>query len=634
MVNLAAKFQSFLIGFTTTVSAWSYFLLAFAILAGFDGIVCHALDTSRSLEAQNWYTRYPFYPPYCSSPDEMKKRKLPPLQKDKRLGETRLRHVTAVLRHGSRTPYKSGLNCWEGFDTNPDTSVWDCNLTTYLAPPPPEVISRMEGQNTNPNQAMFLFEKRYDALTDISKNLNNHLRGTCHLGQLLLQGYEQEYTNGLFLRDAYVYDESAYDHDTRMRLLDISSRKTKPTNVWDGVYYRVDDESRTLLSGQVLLRGLFGPELDKYFVTNKRYPIVPLHTADYDRDILVANHEVCPRLSEVWERNAASPGYQQLNVSEEATLLRRFQVDVLKIPNPSRNMDAIDCIMTTMCTDRQIPDAINDYRPIGHPLNDSTTGSTVRNGDATYGTDLLQRLHDFEAQMYNYIVTANEAEYAKLAMQPMWNEIMVKMHPHMEGDALGLNKLALFSGHDTTIIPLLASLGVWNDTAWPPYASMVVIELHEMNVDGNTDQNIFPTKFAFRIIYNGIVITSNVKFCEPDLELCNADVLINLLSKERDCIRKLDDAVPYKDDITRTKEIVATTDGLIYFIMVVGISAGMGGGLVYIYLVKCFPKQYYNRAPDDDDGPALNGDAGQYRDRNDEYSTGSSIPVHQIAEIS
>jgi Histidine phosphatase superfamily (branch 2) len=607
----------------------SHLLFISVLLIGLNGMMCHVLHSSRTLGEQNWYTRYPFYPPYCASPDEMAKRRLPPLQTDKRLGETRLRHVTAVLRHGSRTPYKAGLNCWEGYDTNPETSVWNCNLTTYLAPPPPEVISTEEGKSTNHDPAMFLFEKRYDALSETSKNLNNHLRGTCHLGQLLLQGYEQEYTNGQYLRDAYVYDESAYDHDARMRLLDISSRRTKTTNVWDDIYYRVDDESRTLLSGQVVLRGLFGPELDKYFSTNKRYPIVPLHTADYDRDILVANHEVCPRLSEIWERNAASPGYQQRNVSEEATLLRRFQVDVLKIPNTSRDMDAIDCIMTTMCTDRPIPDAINDYRPIDQPV-----GNTVSSKwNATYGTDILQRLHDFEAQMYNYIVTADGAEYAKLAMQPMWNEIMKKIYPHIQSDStIGLNKLALFSGHDTTIIPLLASLGVWNDTAWPPYASMVVIELHEMNVDGNTDRKIFPSKFAFRIIYNGKVITSNVKFCEPDLELCNAEILMRLVSQERDCVRKHDDAVPYIDDIARTKEIVATTDGLMYFMLVVGMSAGIGGALVYIYLVKCYPKQTYNRAPDDDDSTAMNGDTSHYQDRHDEYTMGSSI--NQITEIS
>jgi hypothetical protein len=42
-------------------------------------------------------------------------------------------------------------------------------------------------------------------------------------------------------------------------------------------------------------------------------------------------------------------------------------------------------------------------------------------------------------------------------------------------------RLAVFSGHDTTITPLLASLGpkLWNDTFRPPYASMFIIEVSQ-----------------------------------------------------------------------------------------------------------------------------------------------------------
>jgi Histidine phosphatase superfamily (branch 2) len=604
------------------------YLAVLLVSTGMKPMMSYALQYNRKIGETSWYTRYPYYPPYCATPDEMAKRKIPPLQNDKRLGETRLRHVTAVLRHGSRTPYAAGLNCWDGYDTNPETSIWDCNLTAYLSPPPPSDISREEGNNNNHDEAMFLFEKRYDALHDIKKNLNNHLRGTCQLGQLLLQGYEQEYTNGQFLRDAYVYDETAYNHDARMRLLDVSSMKTQGTNVWDDIYYRVDDESRTLLSGQVVLRGLFGPELDTYFDTKNSYPIIPLHTADYDRDILVANHEVCPRLSEIWERNVESPEFQQFNSSNEALLIRQFQGSVLKLPNPDRDMDAIDCIMTTMCTDRPLPEAINDY----HPPDLVPEKKIASNWSKTYGPDMLQRLHDFNAQMYVQSVKANEAEYAKLAMQPLWYEIMMKVYPHIQGQTNGLNKLALFSGHDTTIIPLLASLGVWNDTAWPPYASMVIIELHEMNVDGNTNKKIFHSNYAFRLLYNGVVITSQVESCEPDLDLCDANVLVDYLLQEHNCARQYSDTIPYKDAVTRTKEIVSTHDGMLYFLLVVGISAGFGGSIVYIYLVKCFPKQYYNRAPDDEEDISVNGNVGGYRDRNDEYRTES--PGTPITEIS
>jgi Histidine phosphatase superfamily (branch 2) len=406
--------------------------------------------------------------------------------------------------------------------------------------------------------------------------------------------------------------------------------------VWDDIYYRVDDESRTLLSGQVVLRGLFGNELDAFFDTHQQYPVVPLHTADYDQDILSPNHQICPRLTEIWETNMASPGYQAFNQSHEAQLLRQFQREVLQVPQRDRDMDAIDCIMTTMCTDRPLPAAIDDYRPGGsvadndHDNNNNTASSSSSSSSdpsVVYGTNLLQRLYDFDAQSYVYNVKANEGEYAKLAMHPLWYEIMKNIYPHIHGQTTDLNKLAIFSGHDTTIIPLLASLGAWNDTTWAPYASMVIIELHEMNVDGNTDRKIFPSDFAFRLIYNGVVITSQLVDCPQDLELCDANVLINYVLQETNCDRTHTDSVPYKGAITRTKEIVSTTQGVLYFLLVVSTSACIGGVAVYIYLVKCFPKQLYHQTPDDEGGIGKNGYGSslRYQDRQDEYSSEANL---------
>ena len=84
----------------------------------------------------------------------------------------------------------------------------------------------------------------------------------------------------------------------------------------------------------------------------------------------------------------------------------------------------------------------------------------------------------------------NDASYAKLAMGPLWSEILSKIAPLQSISASGstnffkkmaqqgIPRLALYSGHDTTLLPLLISLGkdVWNGI-WPPYASMMVIEV-------------------------------------------------------------------------------------------------------------------------------------------------------------
>ena len=570
---------------------WSFVILFLLLLLAPSPL--HAQQHRRRENDNDWYTRYPAYPPYCSTPEEMARRRVPDLSDDPRLGETRLQHVTAILRHGARTPWKAGINCWEDYATNPETAVWDCNLTTYLSPPPPERVTE-EGAAVGSDEAMFLFEKRYDALQSPQYNISNFLQGSCQIGQLLLQGYEQEFKNGQFLRDAYAYDESKYDHDARMRLLDITKEKNR--HVWDDIYYRVDDEIRTLMSGQVVLRGVMGPEMDSFFQAKKYYPVIPLHTADKPRDIVDPNHNICPRLSEIAERNQQSQAFQALNQSAEALELRQFQRNVLKVPRPDQDMDAIDCLMTTLCTDRPLPEAVNDYQ--APPVAASTTTSGDDNAEEQASSSnnnkgYFERLYEFDVELYVNNLKANDAEYSKLAMGPLWYEMMDKIYPHISDQHVGDHfKLAVYAGHDTTIMPVLAALApdLWPDKEWPPYASMVLLEIHEVNIDGGTDRTIFRTNYAFRLLYNGQVLTHKIEACPDDLDMCDVEILLDRVDEfarlDADCQRQHEQPVAYKDAVSRAQEILSTTEGIVSFLVLVLGSAAIGGVTVYVYLTQ------------------------------------------------
>jgi len=76
-------------------------------------------------------------------------------------------------------------------------------------------------------------------------------------------------------------------------------------------------------------------------------------------------------------------------------------------------------------------------------------------------------------------------------MGPLWYEILGKIDPLQKLNVAGgssayfqkmaeqgIPRLALYSGHDSTLMPLLASMGsrVW-DGDWTPYASMIIIEV-------------------------------------------------------------------------------------------------------------------------------------------------------------
>ena len=92
--------------------------------------------------------------------------------------------------------------------------------------------------------------------------------------------------------------------------------------------------------------------------------------------------------------------------------------------------------------------------------------------------------------------------YSKLAFGPLWVNILSNILPFLEGITTTANKdyfsridaikngdgsdpppkLALFSAHDDTILPLLATLGnnVFDGKEWAPYASVFVSKLSKI----------------------------------------------------------------------------------------------------------------------------------------------------------
>jgi len=286
-----------------------------------------------------FYQAYSHYPDYCSTPSMMESRQIPPLvEHDSRIGETRLVHVTTLIRHGARTPADTPHYCWEGYWDTP----WNCDLTLKEAPPPSH-----DGDNT-----VVLFEKHYDALLHPQDNLSNELQGTCQKGQLLRQGLEQHVTNGNYLRDAYLYDSSEYQHNVKMRLIDDKSQNGQP---WapPQLYVRSDDDQRFQLSGEILARAMFFDEELEQKASTAAINI-PIHLADRSRDIISVNEDICPRLKELRINFEHSSIFKSFNHSQEATELRAFMTKELKA---KAEIPILDCLMPTVCTDRPLPKA-------------------------------------------------------------------------------------------------------------------------------------------------------------------------------------------------------------------------------------------------------------------------------------
>eukprot|EP00548_Thalassiothrix_antarctica_P000756 CAMPEP_0194144382 /NCGR_PEP_ID=MMETSP0152-20130528/13449_1 /TAXON_ID=1049557 /ORGANISM="Thalassiothrix antarctica, Strain L6-D1" /LENGTH=629 /DNA_ID=CAMNT_0038844219 /DNA_START=146 /DNA_END=2035 /DNA_ORIENTATION=+ len=557
----------------------------------------------------HWYERYPDYPSYCSIPLEMSKRKIPPLSKSIHVGETRLKHVTAIIRHGARTPWSGDVNCWKDYWKD-DTSRWDCDLKTFLAPPTPRDVEQENvGRTTSgsSSDAMFLFEKRYDAL---SYPQHNALWGTCQLGQLLLRGYDQELTNGKNLREAYVFDGSNMEHDPSLRLLDLSGDDDHRPYLEPSLVYRSDDDQRTLMSGQVLLRGLFGQEfIDHAEKHDGRSPIIPLHVSDRWQDILSPNKQECPNLSVLNQEALQSMEYKAFNSTKEYNTLRTMVINELGFTS-----DPLDCLMTTICTDRTLPDVLNDYH------HHSSTGNNKKDYTTLYGPDRFERLYKFAVQQIVFPFLYNKNAYSKLAMGPLWSEIMERILPVLSGDSDrgGNNKLHVISAHDTTIIPLMASLGIWKLDQWPPYASTMLIELHRF-IDSRTNKDVYPSYYAFRLVYNGEVWTDRITGCPKDTDLCDFTILQNItedfMARDRPACRVQNVVNEIKLLETDARSVISA-GGILLYLSTILISMALGAYTSRWYMKRKMKDLHTTIA-------ATINDNGGYRDR---------VPVNAIQE--
>jgi len=507
---------------------------------------------------------YPQYPPYCSNNESMRGRSIPPLDTNNPLvltgGALNILHVTSVIRHGARTP-TDAHKCWYGY-----TDDWDCDIRTLMAlPTMDDVLANDDMTQFDGQGEQLIFEKSYDASeSQTSDALGNILGGTCQKGQLLKAGYAQQYKNGSILKKAYVHDpdqslNTKSDVNHMLFSFDTNAQLSPEKRAYTGsnLYFRSDDYQRTLMSGQVLLQSLFESLIKKRDPETETFnPVVRVHTKDGNTDTLTPNHKVCPRLNELMSDALTSMEYQKEFVeSEESIKLRNMLDDNLDGSEMESPGVAIDCLMTAICNKRKLPDVLNDYVP------QSTEGNSK------YGNDRFKQVADNAMRRKAFVYSYQQAAYAKLAMAPIWYDILSNIIPHTSTDTDELRKtwpnlrypapkFALFSGHDTTIRGLLISLDLEMDlNIWPPYASMFLIELYSISTVHLSPAvkikviSKFPSSIAFRMIYNGEVITHMMPLC--DEELCDINNLIvqlpdnsDILQWENDCKVKTKPSAP------------------------------------------------------------------------------------------
>ncbi|KAL4424929.1 hypothetical protein ABPG77_009658 [Micractinium sp. CCAP 211/92] len=328
-----------------------------------------------------------------------------------------LQLVQVVFRHGARTPL--GKRYWPELGPK-----WDVCGKAFDAVPV-EVLS-LDGRPrpTNP---------------DDERQVNQRYPGGCSKGELTLVGQEQAREFGRWLRWRYhlVHGLLPERHEPGV------------------VNARTTNYSRTVATLQGVLSGLF---------PGTKEPIV-VHTTEEIDEILYHNVTSCGKLYSLMKglKQQLKEEMQKEQPPHTEELQQRVQA-ALGLP-PEHKIHWVDLhdAMTTMLTHgKDIPAALREQ--------------AVLRGINQHATERFMHL------IAPHPDTGKHQEVLRLGMGVLMEMMVRRMESHVAeqtaaagGSSTGPG-MYLYSGHDSSLMPLLAALGK-PVTDWPPYLSNLTLEL-------------------------------------------------------------------------------------------------------------------------------------------------------------
>jgi len=333
-----------------------------------------------------------------------------------------------VIRHGDRLPW-AGQLCWPTADATFSCSLADTSI-------PDDKPQDSKATNTR------LYRKRVIAG-------RNYYPGNCLTGQLTTRGYNQHLSNGRKFYSAY----------TQASLI---SRQYNPNEI----YLRTDNEERTVQSAQSLFMGMYntstiGPQ------------IVNIQTMDRHNDDMTINDWLCPITDQYQTEAANSEGYLN-HVKTVMEPLYDQMSAFYGVPVTDDNFnDLLDCSVVYYCNGFTLPDGVDGSFILSMNQAQAWQWSytyaypDVQTGAQTGIGFLIKDIYD--------------------ALQ----HAVAKVSSKVERESVNYTNFVLYSGHDTTILPLLVAYRV-DDGYLPHYASTLYWELFRQSNN----------KFFVRMVYN------------------------------------------------------------------------------------------------------------------------------------
>jgi hypothetical protein len=358
-----------------------------------------------------------------------------------------LKLVQVVFRHGARTPLTDETYLWEGQE-------WNCCGKAYEAVP-----LRLLNVNGGPAST-----NDHD-----QKQMSTVLPGGCSKGELTKVGQLQALELGYWLRQQYI-DSLGY----------------LPASYSPGVLAaRTTNFSRTRATLAGVLTGLYPGVAD---------PIPVITSGDLD-EILFADTKRCPHLK-VLMAAAETMLKAKWSSSERASEIQQLQQQLSRMMSLPEEVWQRRWMITDVHDAWTSLEAHGKELPLGltHDIKDKVNRLATEeisaficpalvddHGQAVLRLSMGRLLDTLLANMDNTL----HQQQQWLQQQQQGNGSSSSTGSSVGRDSthqqeqVGHLKFMMYSGHDSTIMPLLTALGV-DFERWPPYISNLVFELWEL----------------------------------------------------------------------------------------------------------------------------------------------------------
>ncbi|KAF9096587.1 Acid phosphatase-like protein 2 [Mortierella sp. GBA35] len=307
-------------------------------------------------------------------------------------------------------------------------------------------------------------------------------KGSCIPGQLTPLGALQHRKLGAALRQIYVdklnFLPEVYDADTM---------HIRSTDVW-----------RTKQSAENLMAGLYGVQGKFGFSP----PVLQIHTLPTEVDYLTLNSGACPRISQL-----------RSNIDKTSEALKRLHDDnvdfakqlthILGAEKPWSGL--MDTILPRVCHNKPLQCRLSEEGSEEGGNSSCITESIVNR--------ILDNVHVQTREFYRD--GEGVFDLLRIGMGPLASDIKENL---LTAKSQGRVRLSFYSGHDTTVLPLLGLFDA-EDMRWPPYASHMLVELWKT-----------PRGEHFvRVLYNQAVLATKSNWCE--LKWCPLDTFVEHLNR-------------------------------------------------------------------------------------------------------